>query len=426
MRVLFAVWPMSAHLYPVVPLAWALQGAGHEVRVASHPALTESVTAAGLTAVPLADADTMPPLSAVGQFMVGDEERGRLAEALGIGPGDEDAWQMFSDYALAALRIFHTSDVPSALAPGVEQLVDVARSWQPDLVLWDQWPAAAVAAGLCGAAQARTLWGPDYCGWARARFLERGGALALGVEDPLVDVVRPIAEHYGLAVDEELLLGQWSVDPTPAPMRLCTGARTVPVRRVPYTGVGAVPGWLHRASKRPRVALSLGMSGRLFHNNTAMIADMLETVGGLGAEVEVVATLNEAQLAGQRVPDNVRTVDYLPLNQLLPSCSAIIHHGGGGTLSAAVAHRVPQLVLQDEGVEGPAYARYLTARGAGLTLDHKAQSPEEMRARILSVLRQPRFRTGADTLHADWLAMPSPHDIVPVLEGLTARYRRRK
>ncbi|MFE7016824.1 nucleotide disphospho-sugar-binding domain-containing protein [Streptomyces sp. NPDC057651] len=423
MRVLFTVWPMSAHLYPVVPLAWALQGAGHEVRVASHPALTESVTAAGLTAVPLSGADTMPALSAVGRFMIGDEERGRLAEALAIGPGDQDAWQMFSDYALAALRIFHTPEGSSALAPGVEHLVDVARNWQPDLVLWDQWPAAAVAARLCGAAQARTLWGPDYCGWARARFLERGGAPALGLEDPLVDVVRPIAGHYGLDVDEELLLGQWSVDPTPAPMRLRTGARTVAVRRVPYTGVGAVPEWLHRAPERPRVALSLGMSGRLFHNNTAMIADMLETVGGLDAEV--VATLNEAQLAGQRVPDNVRTVDYLPLNQLLPTCSAIIHHGGGGTLSAAVAHRVPQLVLGDEGVEGPAYARYLTERGAGLTLDHKEQSHQEMRARIQRVLREPQFRAGADTLHADWLSTPSPHDIVPVLEGLTARYRRR-
>ncbi|WP_445330439.1 glycosyltransferase [Streptomyces sp. A475] len=150
---------------------------------------------------------------------------------------------------------------------------------------------------------------------------------------------------------------------------------------------------------------------------------MLETVGGLDAEV--VATLNEAQLAGQHVPDNVRTVDYLPLNQLLPSCSAIIHHGGGGTLAAAVAHQVPQLVLRDEGVEGPAYARYLTDRSAGLTLDHKEQSPQEMRARIQRVLQEPRFRAGADTLHADWLATPSPHDVVPVLEGLTARYRRR-
>lgn len=36
-----------------VPLAWALRTAGHEVRVAARPPLTDSITRAGLTAVPI-------------------------------------------------------------------------------------------------------------------------------------------------------------------------------------------------------------------------------------------------------------------------------------------------------------------------------------------------------------------------------------
>lgn len=43
MRVLFAVWPAVPHLYPAVPLAWALQGAGHEVSVASHADLSHEI-----------------------------------------------------------------------------------------------------------------------------------------------------------------------------------------------------------------------------------------------------------------------------------------------------------------------------------------------------------------------------------------------
>ncbi|MET9519979.1 hypothetical protein [Streptomyces sp. NPDC002994] len=35
MRVLFAVFPATAHLHPITPLAWALQNAGHQVRVVS-------------------------------------------------------------------------------------------------------------------------------------------------------------------------------------------------------------------------------------------------------------------------------------------------------------------------------------------------------------------------------------------------------
>ncbi|MGW1147806.1 hypothetical protein ACWD6I_22755 [Streptomyces sp. NPDC002454] len=53
MRVLFAVFPAVAHVHPIVPLAWALQNAGHDVRVAIHPDAVDLVTEAGLAAVPL-------------------------------------------------------------------------------------------------------------------------------------------------------------------------------------------------------------------------------------------------------------------------------------------------------------------------------------------------------------------------------------
>ncbi|MGH3625709.1 MAG: hypothetical protein ACRDQ5_28710, partial [Sciscionella sp.] len=53
MRVLLTIPPAVAHLFPVIPIAWALQGAGHQVCVASHPNTAESITAAGLIAVPV-------------------------------------------------------------------------------------------------------------------------------------------------------------------------------------------------------------------------------------------------------------------------------------------------------------------------------------------------------------------------------------
>ncbi|MFE9117175.1 glycosyltransferase [Streptomyces sp. NPDC007172] len=63
-------------------------------------------------------------------------------------------------------------------------------------------------------------------------------------------------------------------------------------------------------------------------------------------DVEVVATLNAEQLdALGPTPPNVRAVDFVPLNQLLPSCAAIIHHGGAGTFLTALAHGVPQVVV---------------------------------------------------------------------------------
>ena len=41
---------------------------------------------------------------------------------------------------------------------------------------------------------------------------------------------------------------------------------------------------------------------------------------------------------------NVRTVGYIPLGKWLPQCRAIIHHGGIGTTSRAIAAGIPQIV----------------------------------------------------------------------------------
>ena len=48
MRVLFATYPERTHFLAMVPLAWALRTAGHEVRVASQPTFTDVITRAVL------------------------------------------------------------------------------------------------------------------------------------------------------------------------------------------------------------------------------------------------------------------------------------------------------------------------------------------------------------------------------------------
>jgi glycosyltransferase len=51
MRVLFVVWPGDTHLFPVTPLAWALQSAAHEVRIGSHHNMADAITSIGLTPI---------------------------------------------------------------------------------------------------------------------------------------------------------------------------------------------------------------------------------------------------------------------------------------------------------------------------------------------------------------------------------------
>ena len=45
-----------------------------------------------------------------------------------------------------------------------------------------------------------------------------------------------------------------------------------------------------------------------------------------------------------RLPETIRAFTFLPLGKILPYCSAIVHHGGIGTLGQALKAGVPQLI----------------------------------------------------------------------------------
>ena len=46
-----------------------------------------------------------------------------------------------------------------------------------------------------------------------------------------------------------------------------------------------------------------------------------------------------------RQPANVQVERYVPKSLLLPRCSAIVCHGGYGTLLAAIEHAIPVVVV---------------------------------------------------------------------------------
>ncbi|MGB2567044.1 nucleotide disphospho-sugar-binding domain-containing protein [Micromonospora citrea] len=467
MRVLITVYPAVAHLYPVVPYAWALQTAGHEVRVASHAGFADTIASTGLVPVALGDAGSPEPrLREDARQPPAPEEVNAYVRAMGLSPEEAEHWIAFYQWNLNPASDYVRADLPDA-----PDLVEFARAWRPDLVLWDLvFPAGAVAARAAGAAHGRLLGSNlDYFAYSQERLAaHRQAVRAAGLaDDPLADLVRPLADRYGVPVDDELLLGQFTVDPLPKGLSLPTATVKVPVRKVPYTGASVFPRWLHtRPQGRPRIALSLGESTRRYvAGDWGRTPKLLAALAGL--DVEVVATLSPLQLAAvDMLPDNVRAIEWVPLTQLLPTCDALVHHGGMGTFSSAVAAGIPQLVcdtddsllfrpataapaeadsgtyragrefgVQDEDVAEEAAgwlhpeknllatpcAGYVTEQGAGVRLDHQKQSVEEIRAQIRRVLTEPAFREGASALRETWQAMPSPNEIVPALEALAAR-----
>jgi UDP:flavonoid glycosyltransferase YjiC (YdhE family) len=71
-----------------------------------------------------------------------------------------------------------------------------------------------------------------------------------------------------------------------------------------------------------------------------------------------------------RLPEGVIHVKYAPFSELLPRCAALVHHGGIGTMSQAMAAGVPQLV-QPMSHDQPDNAERVGRMGVGAELAPK-------------------------------------------------------
>jgi len=417
MRVIFTTFAQNAHFLGQVPLAWALRAAGHEVRVVSQPALTATIVGAGLTAVPVGEDHRWL------ETMADDDADGDWDSGLDLDPVRPELrhWNVLHAVQEQLTARFLA---PANNASMVDELVRFAEGWRPDLVVWEPFTlAGAIAAEVVGAAHTRLLWGADLLVDQRERYLgELAARPADQRPDPMVDWLGELLGRHGLAFAERMIRGQWTIDQLPAAIRLPLGEPTVPMRYVPYNGSAVVPDWLREPPLRPRVCLTLGITDR---DGGDFLGVPLEELVGAVAELdaEIVATLTAAQL--ERIgalPANVRAVDFVPLHALLPTCSAIVHHGGAGTWATAVASGVPQLMFPS--VWDDHYRARRTAElGAGLVVPRDGLTAAAVRDGLRRLLDEPAPADAAEELRHLALADPPPTDVVPALEKLTLEHQ---
>ncbi|MGZ3103261.1 activator-dependent family glycosyltransferase [Streptomyces sp. H62] len=415
MRILFVTHAEKTHFFSMVPLAWALRTAGHEVRVATQPDMAEGVSEAGLTAVPLGCDHRWKQVMEANQ----DEEwPARVAEAVthSADLGHDELLRFFDETTERYFRIVNNDEF-------LDALVEYSRWWQPELIVWEQFTwAGAVAAQVTGAAHARMLWGADVVTRSRDDFLAR---LAERPEnervDPLRDWLTEALARHGAAFDETVVNGHWTIDTNPPSHRIDNGLTVVGVRYVPYNGRAVLPEWLAAEPAKPRVAVTAGISVRSYFGFDIFGISALQAFAGL--DIELIATLLPGP--GESVddaPENTTVVDFVPMHGLLPTCSAVIHIGGAGVQSTAAYYGVPQMILPglwDTKVRGA----LLDQSGAGISVPAEQFTPEQVRENLVRLLEDPAFREGAAALRKDVLAAPSPNEVVPVLEDLTARHR---
>ncbi|MEU7834257.1 MULTISPECIES: nucleotide disphospho-sugar-binding domain-containing protein [unclassified Nonomuraea] len=388
MRVLFTTWAWSPHYFPMVPLAWALRNAGHEVRVAGQPGIIDPIVNSGLPAVSVGkDIDFV---ETVRQQMGID----------GTAEMTPERWrELRKGKGKAALRIF--VDLAEAM---VDDLVDFGRAWRPDLVVHTPSGfAGPLTAAALGVPNVRHLKAPDIA--YPARELE-------------VELLEPLRKRLGISAPVDPI-GALTVDPCPPRMQVPSEYPRQLIRYIPYNGPGVMPDWLLEPAERPRVCVTWGTTLGRLNPNMVLAGTMLRAIAEL--DVEVVATVapGHAALVGD-LPAGVRLVESLPLHMLLPTCDAIVHQGGTGTTMTSLVCGVPQLIVPQFPDHAFNAAR-LAGAGGGIVLMPEDADPEAVRAHVRRLLDDEELRASVRSLHDEAVSQQAPTEIVGVLEDLAAR-----
>jgi len=374
MRVLCTAVPGSGLFLPTVPLAWALRAAGHEVLLLNNGAGARAAAGAGLPVV-----DPLPERDLWAEFM---------AAVAGLLKGGGDRQPERGGFGWFGEQM-------------IEGMLPVARAFRPDLVITtaEQGAGRLIAADLDVPLVEQGI----RLGWA-------------GLDDHVVESRQDIADYLEptrgrLGLPAAPVNPAATVDVRPPSMGGVATDTQFLMRYVPYNESRVVPGWVTLPPSRPRVCVTLG--------------SVLPALGGVGAlrgilanmstmDIEILLAAGDIDLSELgELPANVRPLGWMPLNALMPTCDAIVHHGGSATVMTPLACGVPQVCLP-KFADQPLNAKLMADRGVGLTVTE----PEQIGEALSQVLEQAKFRETAADVRDEIAWQPSPAEVVGRLAKL--------
>ena len=350
----------------MLPLADACAALGHNVTFATGADLCGYVQAAGHAAV------------AAG--LTGEEQRALIQQVRPSGFDKRDGM------AFAFSTLFTRLHAPRM----VPDLLDVVDRLRPDLVVHESGEYATPLV----ATLRRLPWVHHSYGLLRPAYIRQ---LA-------TDAMTELWSDYELASPAQA--GMFSRDYIDVCPRSLQSPEITSVSRRRSMRPAGTPISATLAgvpSGRPRVLVTFGT---VFNRDTSLIEAIVAKLGLL--PVDIVVTAGPGVHVNALAPQtgNVQVVDYVPLTQILPTCSAAVSHGGSGTMLASLAHGVPLLLLP-QGADQFLNADAVTEADAGIT----AAAEDDLASHLERLLVEPRYRTGARRLATEIDAMPSVDEI---------------
>lgn len=392
MRVLFVCLPATGHLLPLLPLAGAVRDAGHAVAFATAAGFAPDVERAGFRAL------------AAGME---SQDWDALAETAHGEARSEWGWsERIADFGV---RVF-AGGIAQQL---VDDLASVLATWRPDLVVHEDTAlGAAIAAEREGLPHVRVMIlaaGPAHPLYARLDEAVDGLRARNGLQPASVDAT--LHRHLLLyPFPPSLLLPDRAVPATLRPIRPA----------LPPPAHDEAPAWVEELGREDR-AVVYATLGTLFNGPghdpifraylTALRHEPVDVVITVGSDRD------PAEFGPQ--PPHVHVVSFMPLATVLHRCDLVLSHGGSGTVVAALAQGLPQIILPIF-ADQPENAARVAALGAGHVLGPEARTPQAIREAVRAVLADPAYRRGAERIRDEISALPGPEETVPLLHRIAA------
>lgn len=379
-RILFTTAPAVGHLLPLLPLARAARDRGHEVVIAGGASVAPIIAGAGFRH------EVMGPAT-IREMFAGLPDMSTV-------PARERV--------LATMPHVFAGGIAPAMADSVAELVG---RWRPDVVVHEDMELGAwVVAeqlGIPHVTVQTTAWRP----WIRARGW---------------DALEPLRERYGLAdSDPDRLWGRMFFTTRPASLRdpaaplpeVAAELRPIADDRQ-AGGDTPAPDAFPPRDGRPRAVVTLGT---INHTQVAVLHALIDGAVAAGAHVVVGLGADPASLG--EVPPGVAVHPYIPMSTVLPEADVVAHHGGSGTMLAALAAGTPMIIVPlaadqpDNGdrSEAAGVARVLSPDGidAGVAQDA-----------LEAMLGDPAYRKRSGEVAAEVAAMPGPDAAMKRIESI--------
>ncbi|HVM39835.1 MAG TPA: glycosyltransferase [Acidimicrobiia bacterium] len=375
MHVVFTAVPGHGHVNPMVPLARALAGRGHDVTFVTGVEMRERVEELGFPCVPAG-----PTL---------DEMQGNaLAEPSVRAFLETEPWRV-------AAAIF---------AGRVPEMLDdlTAADVRPDLVVHDAYELS----GPILAAREGVPWVTHALGPRWPRYLEEAAG----------DLVAPAWVSNGCQPVARAGLGHHAYveicPPVVRPGDAVVSDHVLESRPQALDEPAVVADPFGGATGR-RMYATLGT----FTNSDAgAFRSVLDACNGIEATVLLTVGSGLEPAALRPLPDNVRVERYVPQAQILGDVDLVLCHGGSGTMLAALAAGVP-VVIVPQGADQFRNAPFWVASGAVVTPDGPL-SGAVLRRALADARPGGPLREAAERVRDVIAAMPPPETTAAHIESL--------